>query len=335
MSVQIVRSSVLKMVLVFVVCMLVEPTVDAQLLNKLKDRAIQKASDRVEDRILKEADKKMDSALDTLENKVFDDSDSQQNSVNETGERDYNINININDNTNGESAENLNAMLGQLSQMTFAEYEKIYTFQHKIVIDVSSTDKKDEAMNMTQFVGQEWIMILIDSEEESRIISDYKNNSMLIMNDKDFSGTAISMDFMEGAMQGMGANAKSEYYDEDYMNATSLNCNETGKTKNVAGYTCKNWVCENDSVHFDAWYTDEVLFDFQDKKWGKIGNMFSMNHVMDKMRKGAEGTVLEVVYYDKIEKETVTFKVVELDLNAKLTFETGDYNFPAAPTTNE
>lgn len=328
-----------KLALIFVGLLFVQSNIHAQLLNKLKDRAIEKAEQKVEDRLVKEADKKMDQALDSLENKIFDDSDAQQNGLqgnpNASGGKDYNINININDNTNSEAGQNLNAMLGQLSQMTTAAYEKTYTFQQKIVLEITSTDQGDEEMNMTQFVGEDGTMIIVDSEEKSRIISDYKNNSMLIMNDKDFTGTAISMEFMEGAAQGFGVDMDAEYYDEEYMEAAELSCKETGNTKDVAGYTCKNWVCENDSGRFEAWYTDEVLFDFEDKKWGKIGNMFSMNYVMNKLREDASGTALEVVYFDKIENETATFKVVEIDRKAHHTFNTSAYTFPTPPKSEE
>lgn len=326
-----------KIICLLLVFLSVQNNVDAQLLNKLKDRAVQKAEQRVEERLLKEADKKMDQAIDSVENKIFDDSEAQQNGLesnpNTTGDGEYNINININDNTNGEASENLNAMLGQLSQMTAAEYEETYTFQQKIVLEVSSTDEGDKEIKMTQFVGEDGLMTLVDGEEKSRMISDYKNNSMLILNDKDFTGTAISMDFMESAAQGFGMDA--EYDDEEYMEAAEISCKETGKTKNIAGYACKNWVCENDSGRFEAWYTDEILFDFQDEKWGKISNMFSMNFMMSKMRKDASGTALEVEYYDKIEKATATFKVVEIDSKANFEFDTSVYAFPTSAKTDE
>lgn len=317
----------LKITTVFAFVLFAQINVNAQLLNRLKDRAIQKVEQRVEDRLMHETDKKVDQALDSLENKVFDDEEAQpkileDNSNATVGNDDYH-----NNHVDSETEQNLNAMLGQLSQITAAEYEQSYVFQQKIVLEITATDGGDEVINMTQFMGDDAVMILIGTKEESRIISDYKNNSMLMLNDEDLTGTAISMAFMESATQGFGMEGGDVDYGDAFSETSNLSCKELRNSKIIAGYTCKNWVCENDSVHFEAWYTDEVLFDFQDKRWGKMSNLFSMSN----MRKDGEGTVLEVKYYDKIEKETATFKVVELDSKVNLTFDTSKYTFPTTP----
>lgn len=302
---------------------------EAQLLNRLKEKAKDKVGDRIERRL----DNKMDQALDTVENKIFKDgATSSGNAGNYQGSQsggNYNVNININVNGDTSGVQNLGAMMGQLSAMTAAERDEKYAFNKMFKAEITSTDQ-EEIIYITQYMGDSALMMVFDSEETGRFISDFGNRSMLVFNEEDKTGTAISMDFMEGAMNSIGQDMDA-LYNEEMLEELQVVCQETKLTKPIAGYVCKNLICENDSARYEAWYTEDISFGFRDEKWGKLSNLFAMNEVMLKMNKIEDGTPLEVVYYDKIEKATATFKVKELDLDIKYIFDTKPYSFSASP----
>ena len=195
-----------------------------------------------------------------------------------------------------------------------AVVESQYTFDAtaEILIVDHSKRKAEEQTLLYRFA--ENAMLTNIPEAEGAYIFDFKNNSAVIINEKEKTASTMSMTWMQ-KMMSKNTNAGLDI-NEDYQ------FTKTGRTKEVNGYTCDEYFFEDESKKetMEVWVTPDIDFDmetFSDNLSGFVGvNFGQMNNM-------GNGYMMEATTYKKGEKETF-YQVQRFD-KEQSTVELGNY----------
>lgn len=172
-------------------------------------------------------------------------------------------------------------MMGMMG-LNNVKYEMNYNFTSSMSMEMQSTDslgKKSDKVLYTTFFDKNSKSFAMEFEgvdkqsgkkQNSLMIFDYKNWAMLILGDKgnnEKSGIAMQMakDSSIEAQQNKPT-SKTQTHPEN------MNYKATGRTKVIAGYSCKEYVYENTEGKGEVWATNDVVFDYS-TAYGHMGGM--------------------------------------------------------------
>ncbi len=327
-----------KSALFLMLALFFQSSLDAQVLDRLKKKAIKDATERLERR----GNKGVEQGLDTLEKKVFGNILKDEEVKPATTESTGNTTIinnyynqqpseqpatstshteNINVNVEG-SIEAFGTLMTGLSENTMGKYESVYLFDQMVKVKIYSPDSGEKPIVIQQYMSD--IANYLHGEDgQGMFITDYKNKSIILLDDKQKEAYSYSLGLAERFANMQGTTANIEYLKD----TEGVKCTKTGQTKSILGYNCQLWMCENDSMQLKSWYADEVLFNTDKYNFGAISNIFNLNTGMKDLTGGAQGTVLEMEFYDKVLKETVYFEVIDFNDNTNFILNTSDYTF--------
>ena len=228
------------LIIVVTLALLCAPTnISAQsMLERIAKKTQQKLEQKTEQKIDDKIEKETDRQLDNIEKGV-------QN----------------NDTSSAETDNIINRLPGMKTKSTPAQYSDSYSFSQSITMQMNTYNKKGElsfSSNLTlyytpseeNFAYQLSNVSKQDKEMEafSWFIIDSKNNSMLMLGETD------------GVKSGMATSisASSETGEKQSEQTKSINFTKTGRTKNIMGYTCHEYVGTDNKTTMEYWMTNQI-----------------------------------------------------------------------------
>ena len=203
-------------------------------------------------------------------------------------------------------------------------YEPSYSFDAYIQMQISNYKKNGnlgDQMLYDNYVNKtkaDYAMVFKDGKDQSTIIFDTKNSAMLILTNSDGEKTGFATTIDPEAMAEMAEDYAEE---EEPTELDAYNIKKTGKSKDILGYKCDEYLLEEESSEIHMWVSEELGKDMR-KEWLKnkqtFGAMFMHAYALN-------GMVLEYDLMDKENGEKTIMLVTKIDLNHSHSVATGGY----------
>lgn len=176
-------------------------------------------------------------------------------------------------------------MMGMMG-LNNVKYEMNYDFTSSMSMEMQATDslgkKSDKVLYTTYFdknsksfaMEFEGVDKQSGKKQNSLMIFDYKNWAMLILGDKgnnEKSGIAMQM-AKDSSIEAQQNKPVSETQTHQDLSSANMYYKATGRTKTIAGYSCKEYVYENTEGKGEIWATNDVVFDYS-TAYGHMGGM--------------------------------------------------------------
>ena len=204
------------------------------------------------------------------------------------------------------------------------EHETEYSFDAHIQMEISEYKKNgklDKQMLYDSYVHKEdadYAMEFSDDGSKSIMIFDTKNSAMLILTNSDGEKTGFATTIDPETM----AEEAEAYEEEDSgVDSDPFNYKKTGKTKNILGYSCDEYLMEDEATEVRMWVSEKLGKEMR-KEWlnnkQTFGAMFSSAYALN-------GMVMEYDFLDKEDGDKMVMQVTKLDLNHTHTVSTEGY----------
>jgi hypothetical protein len=216
-------------------------------------------------------------------------------------------------------------MMNTLGLSGNVEYEPAYNFDAHIQMEISNYKKNgklDNQMLYDSYVQKEsadYAMEFSDKESKSVIIFDTKNSAMVILSNSDGEKTGFATTIDAEALT-----EEAEAYEEEDSASEPYpyNYKKTGKTKNILGYSCDEYLVEDEATEVHMWVSEKLGKEMR-KEWMNntqtFGAMFTQAYALN-------GMVLEYNFLDKEDGDKTIMQVTKIDLNHKHKVSTDGYN---------
>jgi hypothetical protein len=204
------------------------------------------------------------------------------------------------------------------------DYEPVYSFDAHIQMEISEYKKNgtlDNQMLYDSYVHKEdadYAMEFSNDGSKSIMIFDTKNSAMLILTNSDGekSGFATSID-----PETMAEEAEAYEEEDSGVDSDPFNYKKTGKTKNILGYSCDEYLMEDEATEVRMWVSEKLGKEMR-KEWMNnkqtFGAMFSSAYALN-------GMVMEYDFLDKEDGDKMVMQVTKIDLNQSHTVSTEGY----------
>lgn len=164
-------------------------------------------------------------------------------------------------------------MMGMMG-LNNVKYDMNYNFTSSMSMEMQATDslgKKSDKIFYTNYFDKNSRNFAMEFEgadkqsgkkQKSLMIFDYKNWAMLILGDKENnekSGIAMQM-AKDTSVEAQQKKPVSETHKD--LSSANMHYKATGRTKIIAGYSCKEYVYENTEGKGEIWATNDVVFDY-------------------------------------------------------------------------
>jgi hypothetical protein len=201
-------------------------------------------------------------------------------------------------------------------------YEPSYNFDAYIQMQITNYKKNgnvDDQVLYDSYVHKEdadYAMEFSNEDGKSTIIFDTKNLAMLILTESDEakSGFATTID-PEAVAERM-----EDYADESDLEP--LNIKKTGKTKNILGYSCDEYLAEDEDSEAHIWISEKLGKEIR-KEWMNnqqtFGAMFTQAYALN-------GVAMEYDLLDKDSGEKTEMIVTRIDMNHSHSVSTAGYD---------
>jgi hypothetical protein len=193
--------------------------------------------------------------------------------------------------------------------MEISNYKKNGTLDDQVMYD-----------NYVNQTKADYAMVFIDGSDKSTIIFDTKNSAMLILTDSDGEKTGFATSIDPEAMADM-AEDYAEEEDIEESDLTPYNMKKTGKSKDILGYNCDEYLMEDESSEVHMWVSEKLGKEMR-KEWLKnkqtFGAMFMHAYALN-------GMVLEYDMMDKENGKKTIMLVTKIDMNHNHSVATGGY----------
>ena len=202
------------------------------------------------------------------------------------------------------------------------DYEENYSFDAFIQMEVSEYNKNQklkDKMMYDSYINKEavdYAMVFTDKDTKSTIIFDTKNSAMLILSESDGDKTGFAMgidpedlaDEVEEQVEESGVDSYAPY--------------KTGKTKTILGYSCDEYLVEDESSEAHMWVSE------------KLGKQVRREMLNNQQTFGAafyhaaymNGMVMEYDFLEKDGGDRTVMVVTDIDLNRSNTISTRNYS---------
>ena len=203
-------------------------------------------------------------------------------------------------------------------------YEPDYSFDAYIQMEISNYKKNgnlDDQIMYDNYVNKtkaDYAMVFRDGRDQSTIIFDTKNSAMLILTDSDGEKTGFATTIDPEAMADLAEDYAEE---EETTDLDAYNLKKTGKSKEILGYKCDEYLVEDESAEVHMWMSEKLGKEMR-KDWLKnkqtFGAMFMHAYALN-------GMVLEYDVMDKDSGKKTIMLVTKIDLNHSHSVATGGY----------
>jgi hypothetical protein len=203
-------------------------------------------------------------------------------------------------------------------------YEPAYSFDAYIQMEISNYKKNgslDDQVMYDNYVNKtraDYAMVFRDGRDQSTIIFDTKNSAMLILTDSDGEKTGFATTIDPEAMAEMAEDYAEE---EEATYLDDYNLKKTGRSKDILGYKCDEYLVEDESGEVHMWMSEKLGKEMR-KDWLKnkqtFGGMFMHAYALN-------GMVLEYDLLDKDSGKKTVMLVTKIDLSHSHSVATGGY----------
>ncbi|EKB50389.1 DUF4412 domain-containing protein [Cecembia lonarensis] len=280
---------------------------DAQILRKLKDAAERGVSRAVEKRVESEMEKVAQRQLEKVFGEIYG--------------------------PEGMPGVNWEKVLsGITADVPVAD---AYHFTGYSVMELTGKDEKGKDIEPSQiksFLSDNQMIIGMEielkeqqqKEGSSILIYDLERNASIILfeNEGEKARIAYGLDF-EKIAEGI----EIEDTDIKEESDSDFTWQKTGRTKNILGYTCEEYVSEDEEGKATYWVTEKPI-QGTSSFWGE-GNPFLSAKMkqenMDYFKNMPQGNLLEMIFESKTDKSVVQMTVTEINDSAKQTFVMAEY----------
>lgn len=294
---------------IFIAVNLIINSTSAQIVDRTKERAENKTNNRIDNRIDQGIDKGLDSieGLFKKKNKKDKGESRSESSSDET--------------QNGNEAGDMPNMAGMFG--SGGDIEEKYSFQHKVHIEIKSSDKKGETFdqNMVMLSNDDsnigaFEMTMAEAQE-STVVFDFDNKQMITLVNASGMKMAVVVKMDPSAYE------PSENENTDGEDAPEFK--KTGRSKEILGYTCDEYVAEDDESTMEMWISQEVVVDLF-KAFSAYGAQ-QKQATTPQAYPGLTGTMMEMNSTSKKHaKEKTTWKVTKIEKNSPSTISTVGYS---------
>ena len=143
---------------------------------------------------------------------------------------------------------------------------------------------------------------------------------MLILSESDGEKTGFATSIDPEAMADM-AESYAEEEEVEETDLTPYNIKKTGKSKDILGYKCDEYLMEDESAEVHMWMSEKLGKEMR-KEWMKnqqtFGAMFTHAYALN-------GMALEYDILDKDDGKKTIMLVTKIDLNHSHSVATGGY----------
>ena len=200
------------------------------------------------------------------------------------------------------------------------DHEDVYHFDAYIQMELTTYKKNgklDDQVLYDNYLHKEdadYAMEFKDRDATSTIVFDTKNSAMLILSESDGNKTGFATTIDSEAL----ADEIAEY--EEEKDPDSYKAVKTGKTKVILGYSCDEYLVEEDGTEVHMWVSEKLGKEMR-KEWMRnqqtFGGLFVHAHAMN-------GMVLE---YDVVDADGAksVMQVTKIDLNHSHKVNTNGY----------
>ncbi|MFO7933592.1 MAG: DUF4412 domain-containing protein [Bacteroidales bacterium] len=207
------------------------------------------------------------------------------------------------------------------------EYESSYDYDAYIQMEVSSFDddgKPEDKLAYDSYFNkgsENYALVSSDKGDKSIFLFDSENNSMLILMDSDGEKSGFAMYVDEESFE------DSEEPDE----VTNYAQHKTGRTKNILGYSCEEYLMEDEDSEVHMWVSEKLGKEVR-KEMLMNQRAFgtSFHHASD-----LDGMVMEYDYTDKEDEERVVMQVTGIDMDHSHAISTYGYSMISMPPEDE
>lgn len=281
---------------------------EAQILRSIVNSAKNKAEDKAEEKVEEEVDKQVSRFFDSLMEK-----DSTKKSESEEPEEPAEDEDDMPQTR--QSMSNFMNAFGVSSKDV--KKKDVYRFNGQIVMITEGTDedgKKVDPVEYTVSYNDDNSDILFKFQDQegkkAAIILDAENKVSLILSDdgSEKSGIATSIE----------SDDDSESTEADIEESENDCLAKTGNKRNISGYSCKEYRCENSEEAFSMWVTDDL---------SREKNRLLKKSPMGASFKGGkvDGMVIQYDWKSKTDKSSSKMTVKEINTNKSSSFSTEGY----------
>lgn len=294
----------------------------AQLLRKLKNAAEAGVSRAVEKTVEKQAQKATERQLEKAFENLYGDNDSTRTGGPDGAKYDF------------------SKIMGSINMNVETEDE--YNFSGVAIVEITSIDAKGKPSDPVRFnsllsheadyYGIEFTDEKQSKNEKSVIIFDHKNNAtvMLMENEDERSSMAFDLDW-DGMMEGINVPEEEK---QDEAEIEDFKFEKSGKTKDILGYTCDEYVVVSEEVEGNYWISQSEIEGFS-SFWGKNNPFVSKklkNENTSYFEQLPEGNILEMDFLSKEDQSRTQMKMIEIDQNNSSSFDMAAYPNPMKAT---
>ena len=286
-------------------------------LKKMANKALKKTEEKAEQRAEDKMDQQIDKGLDKLEDSI--EKNQKRDSVGEVSRE-------------AKQQERMQRMMKSMGMSGEpVPVEKNYDFQYATTMVIKSY-KKDGSLasdgTMVTFMNPgrhnfAYEFTGGDMESGSKgkgvYIFDYKNKATIILSDQDgkHTGLVYGLDLMANIDSLYDANKEMETNPAD-MSTLNPNLKKTGRTKNIAGYKCEEYVYEDEADRADFWVTRDVKLQTRDLMSAVFKSAMYSNGM-------PWGFLMESESLDKQTGEKSVLTVTDVNQNANKKFDLSQY----------
>ena len=178
------------------------------------------------------------------------------------------------------------------------KHENSYTFKKKLNYQI--TDKKEKVNNLKYHFGNDGAVMNSFDETEMTTILDMKNQVSITIDEDKKTAMVMSTKMLGKLMTGGSKES-------------TATVTKTGKTKDILGYSCDEYLIVDKKQTFNVWITEEITMDYTEiakgfAKWTKtpinsdvIGSNGFMMEMTSYNKKGEQDAHMLITEYEEVE----------------------------------
>ena len=312
------------------------PLLNAQPVERFIKSKARVATNRASDRTNDEVDRRINNAVDKEFDKLLNKkSDEEADSSATPGNSDTENELPQSSKKSSSSAKSgrSSAYLKSLGLNAPVNVNESYSYNGYIQMGITNWDSKGNEETQSNYntyfnesAGSFAMEFFEPGKEKSFIIFDTENKQMIILSQDgdEKTGIVTPINYDAGGTdsisesQGTNESANSDV-DKDYA-MQNPNYKKTGRTKRVSGYSCDEYLYEDEDTELSLWVTKDLPADL-------YARMFSLSTFATLAYTGyGQGFTMEWDSKHKNSKERSVMTVKEVDKNKPTNIKTGGYN---------
>lgn len=272
---------------------------EAQIMNRLKDRAKKAAADKAEEKVAEQVEKAVERSWNAIFGEMITDSTNRNR-----------IPFSISSNVKTDDTYQFNT----ITTMEIRTVNKDEEQEPPVIMNMHFN--KDGEYTGTKFESEE----MKQEDDDLFVIYDFKNSAMLMLMDNEDEKFSFAYDWQ----QSFESAEEDSLFDEEanWENVEEWQDYKRIGSKTIQGYQCDGYRSENDNEIVEVWVT-------RDAELG-MNNLFKANANAKQMKgKIPEdypyGMIMEMQMENLNNGEKTTMEVTDIDENANIRYAMDDY----------